>query len=215
MKTAEVERQNTYDVLIRNVLGSRYERVIITNLQIREYDLDNLNGQTHVEFDLTVTGRKFPCHVSVYGDGAVSCLFQGLAGPLGLRFRSLKRLSLNKFSTRVHAKTTKGGFRGIAADERIGVEISIRCDTRKLPVHFEHTSRSIVRSSICVVAQAFEMFINAESAMLVLHDSLANYRKRNRHDLVQSTSLEMGKLVELMHYSDIIETHRKESAVLK
>lgn len=213
MKTAEVSRQREMDVLIRRILGASYERVIVSNLQINEYDLDDLNGQTRVEFDLTVSGREFPCRVNVTGDGVVSCMFQGLVGTLGIRFNSLKRISLDKFSTRVKSTTAAGGHAGIAADERIAVEIAITCDTKLTPIHFEHTSRSIARSAICVVIDAFEMFINAESAIIKLHDAIADYKRRNRNDLLQAASLEMAQLVQIMPYSDVIERHRSGSVV--
>lgn len=201
MKTAEVVYQHSIAELVRKILGNEYRPIIVTDLHIHELDLSDPECQTDVEFDL-ITGTSSKQHIKVADDGMIACIFTGLFDALNDEFKSLDKLSMERFSTHVKKTVRAGGTKGISADERISVEIAIACGSRNL--HFEHVSRSLLKSAVVVVINAFEVFINAELAMIKLRRAYDSYIARNRQDLVQDVSNDMAMLVQIMPYDDIM-----------
>jgi len=202
MKTAEVVYQCDRIQLIHDILGNEYQSIIVANLCIRELDLNDPDSQTNLEFDLIINNLKR--HVVVNNEGAIACMFTGLSNTLSNDFKSLRRLSMHRFSTRVKKAICIGGSVEISADERISVEIKIACGAHDL--YFEHVSRSLIKSAVVVVINAFEAFINAELAMIKLRRAYDLYIMQNRQDLIQGISNDMALLVQIMPYDDIISS---------
>lgn len=204
MKTAEVAYQREITRLIREILGDDYITINLNNLHISELDLCEAEGPAEVEFDLIVDGVIQ--HVHVVQEGVIACLFAGLLNTLSERFTSLANISLCRFSTRVK-RQQKNRAMNISADERIGVEIAVTCGVKN--IHFEQTTRSLLRSAVIVVIRAFETFINAELAIIKLRKAHDSYVERNRPDLIQAVSEDMATLVQIMPYDQIIANLNK------
>jgi len=74
---------------------------------------------------------------------------------------------------------------------------------------FSHASQSITRSSLSVVVEAVEFFINSERAFIAVYKAMQHARAQNRQDSVMRYTSQLTTLVEATSYSEVIAQIRK------
>jgi hypothetical protein len=93
------------------------------------------------------------------------------------------------------------------SDASLVVRLAV-ANSSGLRFEFSHESRSISASSVGVVVECVEHFVNAELAVLRVHDWIADAKKRHRQDLVDKYTQRLADLVKNASYSESIERSR-------
>lgn len=191
---------NSYEQLIRRVLGTNYLQLSLVKLLIEEDTADGASvkvtvkeGETAVESD----GK---------GVGVVDALYSAMLGRYAREYQSLKSIQIAGFTVAADMESKKAQA-GVDAVGRVTLDV-----TNSEGRHFTFTdaSRSVVSSTARSVIAAVEYFVNAERAFLTLHNARRDALARGREDLVSRYTAEMAEVVEATSYAEVIANIRKE-----
>lgn len=139
------------------------------------------------------------------GVGIVDAVFQGLVQLYSEQFPSLKSLRFADFSIKADVETGRYANRSdMAAVATLRV-----ANSEGREYAFTHASPSITRSSLAVVLQSVEFFINSERAFIAVYRALQHARSHNRQDSVARYTAQLTTLVEATSYSEVIEQIRR------
>ena len=139
------------------------------------------------------------------GVGIVDAFFHGLVQRYSGQFPSLDTIRFADFSIKAKLDTGRDAAR---SDSTAEVTLRIaNSDGREFV--FIDVSPSITRSSMTVVLQGVEFFINSERAFIAVYRALQHSRTANRPDSVQRYTAQLSTLVEATSYSEVIEQIRK------
>jgi hypothetical protein len=139
------------------------------------------------------------------GVGIVDAMFQGLIRLYSEKFPSLKSIRFADFS--IHADLDSGRR---TARSDMAAKVTLRvANSEDNEFVFVDESPSITRSSLAVVLQAVEFFINSERAFVALYRALQHARAQNRADSIELYTAQLSTLVEATSYSEVIAQIRK------
>ena len=140
------------------------------------------------------------------GVGIVDAMFQGLVALYSDTFPSLRTIRFSDFSIKADVATGRYDAR---SDMAAAVTLHVANSEGREYV-FTHASPSITRSSLAVVLQCVEFFINSERAFIAVYRALQHARGQNRPDSVSRYTAQLATLVEATSYTDTIAQIRKE-----
>lgn len=191
---------NSYEQLIRRVLGSNYLQLALLKLEIQEDPNDGASVKVAIKegSDTVEADGK--------GVGVVDALYAAMLGRYAREYQSLKTIELAGFSVAADLESKKG-HAGVDAVGRVKLDV-----TNSEGRHFTFTdaSRSVVSSTAKAVLAAVEYFVNAERAFLTLHNARQDALSRGREDLVSRYTAEMAEVVEATSYAEVIANIRKQ-----
>ena len=196
-------KQQQLETLVREILGEDY-----ASLHIKKYMLteDISNQQAQIACALYFVNQDAHRGVDGQGVGMIDALFKGLKGTLSSEYPSLEHINFIDFAISGDFASGREDARSDAAGHvRLVVENS---SGRRFK--FEDRSQSISASSVAVVVNCVEHFINAETAVLRVFDWIDDAKARDRQDLVDKYVQRLSDLVKNASYSESIE--RKQAA---
>jgi hypothetical protein len=139
------------------------------------------------------------------GVGVVDAMFRGLIQLYSEKFPSLKSIRFADFA--IKADVDSGRH---AARSDMAAVVTLRiANSEDREYVFSHGSQSITRSSLAVVLQCAEFFINSERAFIAVYRALQHARAQNRADSVARYTTQLTTLVEATSYSEVIAQIRK------
>ncbi len=176
-------------------------------LRVDSYRLDeNLkSGSVAVRCELhdERTGQRDV--IEGQGVGLIDAVFQGLIALYSEKYPSLRSIRFSDFSMKAEVATAH-----IAARSDMAAVVTLRvANSEDREYVFTHSSPSITRSSLAVVCQAVEFFINSERAFIAVYRALRHARSQNRDDSVTRYTTQLTTLVEATSYSEVIAQIRK------
>ena len=143
--------------------------------------------------------------ISGEGVGIVDAFFSGLIVRYSSQFQSLTTIRFADFQIKANLES---GKRAARADMAANVTLRVlNSDGREF--NFAHSSPSLTLSSIMVVLQAVEFFINSERAFTEVYRAVQHARRENRHDSIARYTAQLATLVEATSYSEVIEQIKK------
>jgi hypothetical protein len=189
--------------LIKSVLDGTEMRLRVDRYRLEE----NLeNGEVEVYADVHDERTGEPQVIEGRGVGLVDAFFNGLVKRHSHEYQSLKSIRFADFSVKGEVATGQATARSDMA-ARVTLHVA-NSESREFA--FVHSSPSITGSSIAVVVQAVEFFINSERAFVAVYRALEHAREQNRPDSVARYTAQLSTLVEATSYSEVIEGIRKK-----
>lgn len=191
--------------LTREVLGDRY-----IEFEVSKYTLtEDISAQTAwIVCQLSQVGKGPLFAVEGKGVGFIDALFNGLKRALVGQYPSLGHIHFVDF-------VVSGDFKRVAPAD--GAHTAVPGTVRLVIENaagreftFVSTSPSASASSVSVVVQGVEHFVNAELAVLEVYSWIEDAQKRSRPDLAEKYTQRLADLVQNASYSDTIERKRKQ-----
>lgn len=190
--------------LIREILDGPGLKLKVDKFSMEE-DLEAHVVKVHCQTHDANTGESHV--VQGTGVGLVDALFQGFVALFSGEFPSLCSIRFVDFSVAAELGT---GRHSAQSDMAARVTLCVaNSDHREFP--FSHHSPSVTASSLAVVLQAVEFFINSEKAFVALYKALQFAKEQNRPDSVAHYTTQMATLVEATSYSEVIERIKKQA----
>lgn len=189
--------------LVAEVLdGTEFE------LKVDAYRLEeNLElGQLSAECDVHDAKTGEQQTISGTGVGLIDAIFHALRDKYSDQFASLKTIRFVDFAIRANHES---GERAQRSDMTAEVELHV-ANSEGRQVAFTHASQSITRSSVSVVMEAVEFFINSERAFIAVYRALQHARREGRPDSVDRYTGQLTVLVEATSYSEVIEQVKRD-----
>lgn len=197
-----MHQKEAIEQLIADVLDGTELRLMLDSHTLSE-DFENGEVGLHCEVHNSRTGEKQS--IDARGVGIVDAFFHGLIAKYSGSFQSLQTIRFADFGIKAKLDTGRNARTDSTADVTLRVANS---DGQE--VAFTHTSPSITRSSILVVLQSVEFFINSERAFIQVYRALQHARTQNRPDSVALYTQRLSTLVQATSYSEVIEGMRKD-----
>lgn len=188
--------------LVEQVLDGTELKLAVDGYRLQE-NLEEGRVELECEVHSTKTGERYSIQGS--GVGLVNAVFTALLERYSDEYPSLKTLQFSDFSIQAHVATGDDKARSNMAAE---VELQV-LNSEGRAFDFKHASRSITGSSIYVVLECVEFFVNSERAFLAVYRALEHAKEQNRHDSVERYTGQLATLVEATSYSDVIERVRR------
>jgi hypothetical protein len=173
------------------------------HLKVDKYTADENfeTGKVHVRCEVHDERTGEEQVIESTGVGLVDASFVALKRRYSDEFPSLKSIRFADFSISADVDTGRAAARSDMA-ARVTLHVA---NSEGRDFAFVHSSPSITGSSIAVVVQAVEFFINSERAYVTLYKALQHARQQNRPDSVALYTRQMATLVEATSYSNVIE----------
>jgi len=190
--------------LVLEILGDDYIHLKIPRYTLTE---DLANGKATIVSQLFAGDDASPQAVEGEGVGFVDALFKGIQASLVDAYPSLAHIHFAAFGVVADVRSITNGSRSDAPGTvRATVE-----NASGRSFEFEHTSPSVSASSVAVIVQAAEHFVNAERAVLRVYSWIEDAKRRNRQDLAERY---IGRLADLVQNASYSETIERAKAVL-
>lgn len=185
--------------ITREILGDDYRTLRLTRYTLTE---DLVTGRANIVAQLFEGGDGAPPRaIEGEGVGLVDALFKGIQAALADEYPSIAHIHFAAFAVAADVRNITNGSRSDAPGTvRATVE-----NSSGRSFEFEHTSPSISASSVAVILQAAEHFVNAERAVLRVYAWIDDAKKRNRQDLAERYIARLADLVQNASYSETIE----------
>ncbi len=186
------------------VLGPDFMRLSADLIELKE---DFLASKAAVKAQIKQQVGDNETHYPIegFGVGLIDAYFEAVLSCFSKEYVSLGSVSIIDFNISIKMTGKEGRHTDAIAIAMLRVKNSDRCEYT-----FTHKSASITRSSIGVVQDTLQFFINAERAYTKLYFALEDAHKRSRSDLVQKYQIQMSTLVKATSYKQIAERLRTE-----
>jgi hypothetical protein len=145
--------------------------------------------------------KKNKISVEAEGKGVVDALFNALLNKFAEEFVSLKSIKLYDFIVKIQFNKSRTPFQ---TDAPVEIKIVLESTNRK-KLYFKHSSSSLVKAAGGALCQAIAYLINAERAVVQLHQDILYARKRQRTDLESGYTSQLVELVRTVPYSSVLE----------
>lgn len=205
MKT-QLELEN----MVREVLGDEYVALAIQRYSLTE---DIASRSCQLTCAVIRAGDDPPSQWTVEGTGVgmINALFRGLKDALVPEYPSLDHIHFADFSI-------SGDFSHPQEDQAAnstaeGVVRLVVENTSGRLFEFKTQSRSISASSVQVVLDAVQHFVNAELAVLKVYGWIEDAKKRNRPSIADQYVHMLSELVKNASYSESIERTRQATGL--
>lgn len=193
-----MDKKEAIEQLIATVLDG-------TELHLRadSYTLEENFESGRAKVTCEVHNQRTGAQATIAGEGVglIDAFFNGIITQYSAEFPSLKTIRFAYFGVKADLNSSKQGAR---TDSPAEVSLTIANSDGKT-YRFTGNSPSITRSSIDVVLQGVEFFINSERAYTAVYAALQHARKANRPDSVAIYTSQLATLVEATSYSSVLE----------
>jgi hypothetical protein len=194
----DIMRQSQLETLVREILSEDYVSLGIPKFTLSE----DVDGQ-RASIACALINKRDGSNRAVEGTGVgmVDALFTGLKLSLAADYPSIEHILFVDFGL---SAEFQGKENTSHSDAPLRVRLVVENSSGR---HFEfnHRSRSISASSVGVVVECVEHFVNAELAVLRVYGWIADAKKRRRQDLVDKYTERLSDLVKNASYSESIE----------
>ena len=180
------------------ILGVHFVRLSTKRLEMEENFLAN-QAQVKVEMRQYMGEEEKVFFVSGSGVGLLDAYFEALLMSFSVEYVSLNQIAIVDFSVQMDRIGNGGRQTDAVALATLRVK-----NADKHEYTFSHQSVSISQSSIGVVQDVVQFFINSERAYTQLHLALEDAKKRARSDLIQKYQIQMSTLVQATSYQQIV-----------
>ena len=198
----EDEMQKKYSKIVKQVLGEDFIEVHISQFILKE---DIQNSCSQISCFLTLkNGSKDSILIEGSGNGMVDALFNSIIDEMSSKYQSLSDIEFGDFALKVKFKESMGWRK---SDAPVEIRLALR-NSRSKRLYFKAKSGSLVGTTIIVMQQAFEYLINAELAVIHLHQDIQNAKERNRTDLIMHYTQQLTELVRIVSYEQTIKSLR-------
>jgi len=199
-------QQSQLETLVREILSENFVSLGIPKFTFTE----DIVGQKATIAAALINKRDGTSRgVEGTGVGMVDALFTALKLSLSSDYPSIDHIHFVDFSL-------SGDFQSRAnasqSDAPLHARLVVENSSGRRFV-FNHRSRSISASSVGVVVECVEHFVNAELAVLQVHGWIADARQRSRQDLVDKYTQRLADLVKNASYSESIEKSRANADI--
>ena len=196
-------QRDAIEKLVQQVLDGTEFKLKVDAYRLEEI-LKEGKAKLHCEVHHEQTGEKKI--IDGEGVGIIDAFFHGLVNMYSEEYPSLTTIRFVDFSVKANLDTARESVR---SDSTAVVSLTVANSEGKDYV-FEDSSPSTSRSSINVVLQAAEFFMNCERAFIAVYRALQHAREENRADSVSLYTSQLATLVEATSYSEVIEQIREE-----
>ena len=197
-----MQQKDAIDQLIAEVLDGTELRLTMDSYTLEE---NCENGEVRLRCAVHNARSGERQVLESHGVGIIDAFFVGLISNYSATFPSLSTIRFADF--RIDAKLETG--RDTARSDSTAEVILRIANSDGQEVLFSDTSKSITRSSIQVVLQSVEFFINSERAFIAVYRALQHAREDRRPDSVQRYTQQLATLVQVTSYSEVIEQIRR------
>jgi hypothetical protein len=197
-----MEKKRAIESLVAQVLDGTELRLKVDRYTLEE-NFETGEAKVQCSVHDAQTGAQHT--IAGHGVGFIDAFFQGLTQKYAGQFASLDTIRFSQFGVKANLGSGKGKA---LADSPVEVSLSVANSEGK-EFEFSNNSPSITRSSVDVVLQAVEFFINSERAFIQVYNALQHARKTSRPDSVQQYTAQLATLVEATSYSSVIEQIKK------
>ncbi|MCK5689440.1 hypothetical protein KAI87_09235 [Myxococcota bacterium] len=177
------------------------------HLMVDQYSLNEILETGTVSISCEVhdarTGEKQVIDGS--GVGLVDAFFSGLMDAYSERYPSLSSIQIADFAISANVETARARSR---SDMAAAVKLWI-LNPHGQKREFQHSSPSITRSSIAVVLEAIEFYINSERAVIEVSLALQHAKASKRADSVERYTTQLSRLVEINDYSQVLKKNEE------
>lgn len=186
------------NALSQEILGSHFVRLNTDALELKE---DFVTNRASIEVNMRqrIGDEEKPFSVTGSGVGLVDAYFEGLLAVFSAEYVSLGQISIVDFNISIKMAGSKGRHTDATAVAMLRVK-----NSDKHEYTFSHKSASISQSSIGVVQDAAQFFVNSERAYTQLYMALEDAKKRSRSDLIDKYQIQMSTLVRATSYQQIV-----------
>jgi len=192
------------DVLTKEILGHNYMKLMIRNLELKE-DFGALRSSLKAELDAFVGEQTKLIRIEGEGVGLVDAAFDGMMRAYGLEHISLASVSVDDFSISIKFRETQG----LKSDAYAIALLRMR-NSENHEFAFTYRTPSISQSSLAVVVDAIQFFINSERAFVQLHMAVEDAKSRGRSDLAERYQQQMAVLVTATSYKLVVDRLQKK-----
>lgn len=171
-------------------------------LEIAGYTLRENLAEQRAQIICRLQVNEKPAHsIEDTGVGMVDALFNGLRSVLVDEYPSLNDVHFVGF-------TVSGNFSETSSADASGSVHLVVENSSGRRFTFTDTSLSITGSSVRVVLETVEYFVNAELAVLRISDWIKDATRRGRSDLAGVYTQKLADLVQICSYAETIERKR-------
>jgi hypothetical protein len=188
--------------LVAEVLDGTELSLQLDGYRLQE-DLETREAKIECRVHDARTGEKLV--IEGHGVGMIDAWFNGIVARFAEQYPSLKTIRFADLSVRADMESG----RKQKTDSNAEVTLTV-ANTEGREFSFGSASPSVSRSSLDVVLQAAEFFINTERAYIQVYRALQHARSQNRPDSLVRYTKQLTTLVEATSYSETIEKIRKE-----
>ncbi|MEI6789811.1 MAG: hypothetical protein WCK42_01370 [Myxococcaceae bacterium] len=187
------------------ILGTHFVRLSTHMLELKE---DFKANQAHLKAEMCqrIGDEEKAFSVTGLGVGLLDAYFEGLLSCFSAEYVSLSQISIVDFSINTKMISNEGRHTDAMAIAVLRVK-----NANKHEYTFSHKSASISQSSVGVVQDVLQFFINSERAYTQLYMALEDAKKRERSDLIQKYQIQMSTLVQATSYHQIVSRLKTES----
>ncbi len=192
-----MSRKDAIEQLVDQILDGTELRLKVDAYRLEE-DLES--GLVNIACDVhdERTGAKEL--IEGRGVGVVDAMFHGLVRRYSADYPSLRSIRFADFAAKANVETGRD-----ASGTDMSAEVQLRvANSEGVEYQFAHASPSLIRSSLAVVLQAVEFFINSERAFIAVFRALQHARQENRSDSVARYTGQLTTLVEATSYTETI-----------
>ena len=197
-----MEKKSAIETLVATVLDGTELRLKVDSYTLDE-DFESVKAKVRCAVHNERTGKQET--IQGVGVGLIDAFFHGLVEKYVSEFASLDTIRFAHFAVNARLDSGKAKAR---SDSPAEVLLTVANSEGK-EFLFTHNSPSITRSSVDVVLQAVEFFINSERAFIHVYRALEHARKHNRPDSVKGYTAQLTTLVEATSYSTVIAQIKK------
>lgn len=200
----EVEQVNALSL---EILGTHFVRLATDTLELKE-DFAANTASVQAKMRQKTGDEEKPFLVLGQGVGLMDAYFEGLLSCFSVEYVSLSQMAIVDFSIHINMQGNQGRQTDAMAIAVLRVKNS---DNHEYA--FSHKSVSVSQSSVGVVQEVVQFFINSERAYTQLYLALEDAKKRSRSDLIQKYQIQMSVLVQATSYQQIVERLKSKQFV--
>lgn len=185
--------------LAQEVLGTNFVYLTTNHLELTE---DFLSKTASIQATLCqrVSGEEKSFVVSGSGVGLVDAFFEGLLHAFSGEYVSLNQVAILDFSLTTKLSSLKDSH----TDAIVTATLRVRNSDRH-EYTFSYHSSSVSQSSIGVIDDVTQFFINSERAYTQLYFALQDAKQRSRTDLIDRYQIQMATLLKATSYKEIVQ----------
>ncbi len=188
--------------LAAQILGENYINLSLVSYKIEESE----NNHSEISAQISRSDSKELIELKGKGVGAFDAFFISLREYFANEFPSVKAIIF----TELKAKSIPGSDLHHPTDALAEVSLTIQNSYRD-EIEFTNRSRSLIRSSLEGLLQAFEYFINSEKTYIQLYKAIEHYKKEGRTDLIDKYTAMLSIVVRNTSYNEVFEQLKKDN----
>jgi hypothetical protein len=192
--------QKNLEGQIKSICGNWWTSIKINEIEIIE---KISSSETHIKCDVIFDHKsrnKKVIKIATSGKGVVDALFKELSKQLEEKYSSLSQIKFKDFFIKANIKTS---LKGPGSDAPVEACLKIN-NSRGQEFEFSSKAISVNMAAVKVVINTIEFFVNSHIAVSKIYFALKDAQDRRREDLVEKYTLQLGEIVKVTSYEDVI-----------